>query len=143
MAAAAAPPLAPRLPNCEELQRLLCEGTLEEADIARRLTAAADVLLAGVGAFRAPSATSGAPLAVHAFRLEGKPEPVKIGPKTAVLAKALSPQLVRARALRAARAALRALRVAPARVACTLTRATDATPAHALRCVARAPAPPA
>jgi hypothetical protein len=105
MAAAAAPPLAPRLPNCVELQRLFFEGALDDAKIAERLADASDVLLAGVGAFRAPTATSGAPLAVHAYRLEGKPEPCKIGKNGAALAKALSPQLVRARRRRCACAA--------------------------------------
>lgn len=91
--AAASPALGQRLPNCVALQARLAAGAAPEDALARELTAEAPALLAGVGAFRRQSAASAAALASHTYRLEGRPEPVKVGVKSAALAAELAPLL--------------------------------------------------
>jgi hypothetical protein len=91
----ATPPLASRLPSCALLEERLRAGDDAEADIAHALRSASAELAQGLAAFRGRSDTSALPLQTHAFKLEGRADPVRIGTKTAALVATLAPQLVR------------------------------------------------
>jgi len=90
---ASAPPLAPRLPNCADLQAALSDGLASEAEVRSALSAAEPQLLQVLAAFAPRGAGSDAALRAHSYRLEGRAEPVRVGVETASAAAALSPLL--------------------------------------------------